>query len=51
MTCLSFFLVEALPKLADSLVHECHLHITLVQKLLLLLQLTVLLLVQLVSNL
>lgn len=51
MTCLSFFLVEALPQLADALVHECHLHVPLVEQLLLLLQLAVLLLVQLVSDL
>lgn len=51
MTCLSFFLVEAFPQLADALVHEGHLHVALVQKLLLLLQLAVLLLVQLVPDL
>lgn len=51
MTCLSFFLVETLPQLADALVHKRHFHIALVQKLLLLLQLAVLLLIQLVSNL
>lgn len=51
MTCLSFFLVETLPQLTDALVHKRHFHIALVQKLLLLLQLAVLLLIQLVSNL
>lgn len=51
MTCLSFFLVEALPQLADALVHERHLHVAFVQKLFLLLQLAVLLLVQLVPDL
>lgn len=51
MTCLSFFLVEAVPQLADALVHERHFHVALVQKLLLLLQLAVLLLVQLIPNL
>lgn len=51
MTCLSFFLVEALPQLADALVHERHLHVALVEQLLLLLQLAVLLLVQLVPDL
>lgn len=51
MTCLSFFLVEAFPQLADTLVHESHFHVALVQKLLLLLQLAVLLLVQFVPYL
>lgn len=51
MTCLSFFLVEALPQLADALVHERHLHVALVEELLLLLQLAVLILVQLVADL
>lgn len=51
MTCLSFFLVEAFPQLADALVHERHFHVALVKKLLLLLQLAVLLLVQLVPDL
>lgn len=51
LTCLSFFLVETLPQLADALVHQRHLHIALVQELLLLLQLQVLILVQLVADL
>lgn len=51
MTCLSFFLVEAFPQLADALVHERHFHVAFVKKLLLLLQLAVLLLVQLVPDL
>lgn len=51
MTCLSFFLVQALPQLADAFVHERHLHVAFVQELLLLLQLAVLVLVQLVPDL
>lgn len=51
LTCLSFFLVEALPQLADAFVHESHFHVALVKKLLLLLQLAVLFLIQLVSDL
>lgn len=51
MTCLSFFLVQALPQLADAFVHERHLHVAFVKELLLLLQLAVLLLVQLVPDL
>lgn len=51
LTCLSFFLVEAFPQLADALVHERDFHVAFVQKLLLLLQLAVLLLVQLVPDL
>lgn len=51
MTCLSFFLVEAFPQLADALVHERHLHVAFVEEILLLLQLAVLLLVQLVPDL
>lgn len=51
MTCLSFFLVEAFPQLADALVHECHFHVAFVKKLFLLLQLAVLLMVQFVSDL
>ena len=51
LTCLSFFLVEALPQLADALVHQRHLDVALVEQLLLLLQLAVLLLVQLVADL
>lgn len=51
LTCLSFFLVETLPQLADALVHQRHLHVALVQELLLLLQLHVLVLVQLVADL
>lgn len=51
MTCLSFFLVEALPQLADALVHERHLHVALVEEILLLLQLAVLLQVQFVADL
>ena len=41
LTCLSFFLVEALPQLADALVHQRHLDVALVEQLLLLLQLAV----------
>lgn len=51
LTCLSFFLVETLSQLANALVHQCHLHVALVQKLLLLLQLQVLVLIQLVADL
>ena len=51
LTCLSFFLVEALPQLADALVHQRHLDVALVEQLLLLLQLAVLLLVELVADL
>lgn len=51
MTCLSFFLVKAFPQLADALVHERHLHVAFVEKIFLLLQLAVLLLVQLVPDL
>lgn len=51
LTCLSFFLVQSLPQLADALVHQRHLHVALVQELLLLLQLQVLILVQLVADL
>lgn len=51
MTCLSFFLVEAFPQLADALVHESHFHVAFVKEVLLLLQLAVLLLVQLVPDL
>lgn len=51
LTCLSFFLIEALPQLADALVHEGHLHVAFVEQILLLLQLAVLILVQLVPDL
>lgn len=51
MTCLSSFLVEAFPQLTDALVHERHFHVAFVEKVLLLLQLAVLLLVQLVPDL
>lgn len=45
LTCLSFFLVQALPQLTDTFVHERHLHVAFVKELFLLLQLAVLLLV------
>lgn len=51
LTCLSFFLIQAFPELADAFVHQSHFHVALVKQLLLLLEFTVLLLVQLVADL
>lgn len=51
LTCLSFFLIEALPQLPDPLVHQRHLHVALVEQVLVLLQLAVLILVQFVTDL
>lgn len=50
-TCLDFLAVKALTKLADPLIHHGHFHVALVQELLLLLELGILLLIKLVTNL
>ena len=50
-TCLSFLPVQTLAQLADPLVHHGHLHVAFIQELLLLLQLWILFLVELVTNL
>lgn len=50
-TCLDFLAIKALTQLADSLIHHGHFHVALVQELLLLLELGILFLVKLVTNL
>ena len=51
LTCLSFFLVQALAEVPDALVHHGHLCVALIQQLLVLLQPAALLRVQLVTHL
>lgn len=51
LTCLSFSLVQSISELIDTLVHQCYLHVSLIQQLFLLLKFTVLLLIQLIAYL
>jgi hypothetical protein len=50
-TCLDLLAIQALPQLTDPLIHHGHFHVALVQELLLLLELGILLLIKLVTNL
>lgn len=51
LTCLCFSLVQSISELIDTLVHQSHLHVSLIQQLFLLLKFTVLFLIQLIADL